>query len=98
MSRAWACVCVLQCRKQCRLVVSAACCFGDTGPNPKSAHHAPHPPWCLQIIVFKFKPKKHYRRKTGHRQHLTRFLVTDIVLGAPPLPVSDDGAATEQAG
>ena len=28
--------------------------------------------------VFKHKPKKHYQRKTGHRQPLTKFLVTKI--------------------
>lgn len=31
-----------------------------------------------KIIVFKMKPKKHYRRKNGHRQELTRFMVTKI--------------------
>jgi ribosomal protein L21 len=32
----------------------------------------------LQLIVYKMKPKKHYRRKTGHRQELTKFMVTKI--------------------
>lgn len=32
-----------------------------------------------KLIVFKFKSKKHYRRKTGHRQNLTRLSITDIV-------------------
>merc|ERR1711988_290687 len=31
-----------------------------------------------KIVVYKIKPKKHYRSKNGHRQHLTRFLVTRI--------------------
>ncbi|MDQ6693906.1 MAG: 50S ribosomal protein L21 [Chloroflexota bacterium] len=31
-----------------------------------------------KLIVFKFKPKKRYRRKTGHRQNLTRLSITDI--------------------
>jgi large subunit ribosomal protein L21 len=31
-----------------------------------------------KIIVFKYKPKVRYRRKTGHRQRLTRVRVTDI--------------------
>lgn len=30
-------------------------------------------------IVFKYKKKKHYRRKNGHRQSMTRFLVTKVV-------------------
>ncbi len=45
--------------------------------------------WLLRIMccgsgsgcymqVFKHKPKKHYQRKTGHRQPLTKFLVTKI--------------------
>jgi large subunit ribosomal protein L21 len=33
-----------------------------------------------KIIVFKFKAKKRYRRKTGHRQSLTRLAITDIVV------------------
>ncbi len=32
-----------------------------------------------KIIVFKFKAKVRYRRKTGHRQALTRLRITDIV-------------------
>ena len=31
-----------------------------------------------KIIVFKFKPKKRYRRRTGHRQELTRLAITGI--------------------
>lgn len=31
-----------------------------------------------KIIVFKYKPKKRYRRKTGHRQPYTRVLVEKI--------------------
>jgi large subunit ribosomal protein L21 len=33
-----------------------------------------------KLIVFKFKPKKRYRRKTGHRQEITRLAITDISL------------------
>ena len=33
-----------------------------------------------KLIVFKFKPKKRYRRKTGHRQSLTRIAITEINL------------------
>lgn len=31
-----------------------------------------------KVIVYKMKPKKHYRKKQGHRQDLTRFKVTSI--------------------
>jgi large subunit ribosomal protein L21 len=31
-----------------------------------------------KLIVFKFKPKKRYRRKTGHRQQLTRLSIQEI--------------------
>src|ERR1700736_4713836 len=31
-----------------------------------------------KLRVFKFKPKRGYRRRTGHRQELTRIEVTEI--------------------
>jgi large subunit ribosomal protein L21 len=31
-----------------------------------------------KIVIFKYKPKKRYRRKTGHRQSLTRLAITAI--------------------
>ena len=31
-----------------------------------------------KIIVFRYKRKVRYRRKTGHRQHLTRLLIKEI--------------------
>ncbi|KAK9818015.1 hypothetical protein WJX72_005717 [[Myrmecia] bisecta] len=31
-----------------------------------------------KLVVYKMKPKKHYRNKTGHRQLLTKFLITKI--------------------
>jgi large subunit ribosomal protein L21 len=31
-----------------------------------------------KIVVFKFKPKAKYRRRTGHRQHLTRIRIDAI--------------------
>lgn len=34
-----------------------------------------------KIIVFKYKPKVRYRKKTGHRQALTRIAIEDIVTG-----------------
>ncbi len=41
--------------------------FGD-GKEPK-------------IYVFKFKRRKNYRRKTGHRQGYTEVRITDVKLG-----------------
>jgi large subunit ribosomal protein L21 len=35
-----------------------------------------------KIRVLKFKPKKGYKRRTGHRQELTRLEVTEIKLAA----------------
>jgi large subunit ribosomal protein L21 len=32
-----------------------------------------------KLIIFKYKPKKDYRRKTGHRQSYTVIKVEDIV-------------------
>ncbi|TET39411.1 MAG: 50S ribosomal protein L21 [Dehalococcoidia bacterium] len=32
-----------------------------------------------KIIVFKYKPKVHYRKKTGHRQIYTRLAIKEIV-------------------
>jgi len=32
-----------------------------------------------KIIVFKYKSKARYRRKTGHRQHYSQVVVRDIV-------------------
>lgn len=31
-----------------------------------------------KVIVYKMRPKKHYRRKNGHRQYFTRVLVEKI--------------------
>src|SRR6266851_2455531 len=33
-----------------------------------------------KIIIFRYKSKVRYRRKTGHRQSLTRLRITDILL------------------
>jgi large subunit ribosomal protein L21 len=35
-----------------------------------------------KLRVFKFKPKRGYKRRTGHRQELTRIEVTEIAHGA----------------
>lgn len=31
-----------------------------------------------KIIVFKYRPKKRYKKKTGHRQHFTELEITKI--------------------
>jgi len=31
-----------------------------------------------KVIIFKYKPKKRYRRKTGHRQRYTRVKIGEI--------------------
>ena len=33
-----------------------------------------------KIVVFKYKPKKRYRRKTGHRQSITRLAIKEIAV------------------
>jgi len=33
-----------------------------------------------KLVIFKYKPKIRYRRKTGHRQTYTRLKIGDIVL------------------
>lgn len=39
-----------------------------------------------KVIVFKYKPKVRYRKKTGHRQHYTRLAIDRIVgPGAEPV-------------
>jgi large subunit ribosomal protein L21 len=56
-----------------------------------------------KLRVFKFKPKRGYKRRTGHRQELTRIEVTDIsVGGAKPAakathPAKDESAAAKPA-
>src|SRR5882672_11505219 len=45
-----------------------------------------------KIIVFRYKSKVRYRRKTGHRQSLTRLRITDILLdgqSSVPAPQMD---------
>ena len=34
-----------------------------------------------KIIIFKYKRRKSYRRKTGHRQKFTEVRITDVVVG-----------------
>jgi large subunit ribosomal protein L21 len=37
-----------------------------------------------KLRVFKFKPKRGYKRRTGHRQELTQIEVTEILAGSAP--------------
>jgi large subunit ribosomal protein L21 len=39
-----------------------------------------------KLRVFKFKPKRGYKRRTGHRQELTQIEVTEITTGARKAP------------
>jgi large subunit ribosomal protein L21 len=53
-----------------------------------------------KLRVFKFKPKRGYRRRTGHRQHLTRIEVTEIAAGkrkpdGAAVPAADAAAGAE---
>jgi len=45
-----------------------------------------------RLRVFKFKPKRGYKRRTGHRQSLTEIEVTDITAGRSKPAVSAAGA------
>src|SRR5262249_25290745 len=48
-----------------------------------------------KIIVFRYKSKVRYRRKTGHRQSLTRVRITDILLdGASAAPRREETEPT----
>jgi large subunit ribosomal protein L21 len=52
-----------------------------------------------KLRVFKFKPKRGYKRRTGHRQELTRIEVTDISAGAAKAtskPAAAKTAATKK--
>jgi large subunit ribosomal protein L21 len=46
-----------------------------------------------KIIVFRYKSKVRYRRKTGHRQALTRLRITDIVLAGQSSAAAAGGSA-----
>ena len=50
-----------------------------------------------KIRVFKFKPKRGYKKTQGHRQELTRIEVTDIKMASrkPAQKKTDDAVAEE---
>jgi large subunit ribosomal protein L21 len=50
-----------------------------------------------KLRVFKFKPKRGYKRRTGHRQDLTRIEVTEIAAGKGKAPAKAKAASTAKA-
>jgi large subunit ribosomal protein L21 len=50
-----------------------------------------------KIKVFKYKPKKGYRRRAGHRSELTRLEVTEIALGKAAKAKAPKAEAKEKA-
>ena len=59
-------------------IVCDAGALGDVKVAAKVIEH----PRGEKLRVFKFKPKRGYKRRTGHRQELTRIEVTEISAGA----------------
>ena len=56
-----------------------------------------------KIIVFRYKPKVRYRRKTGHRQAYTRLLINSIVGSGvatvePPAKANQDDEEVTESG
>jgi large subunit ribosomal protein L21 len=49
-----------------------------------------------KLRVFKFKPKRGYKRRTGHRQELTQIEVTEIVQGARKAAAKARAKATDK--
>jgi large subunit ribosomal protein L21 len=50
-----------------------------------------------KLRVFKFKPKRGYKRRNGHRQELTQLEVTEIVHGARKAAAKAGAKATDKA-
>jgi large subunit ribosomal protein L21 len=49
-----------------------------------------------KIKVFKYKPKKGYRRRAGHRSELTRLEVTEVALGKAAKKVAAKAESKEK--
>ena len=50
-----------------------------------------------KIVVFKYKPKKNYRRKQGHRQPYTKVEITGIKTAAKKAEATEAKAETKTA-
>jgi large subunit ribosomal protein L21 len=50
-----------------------------------------------KLRVFKFKPKRGYKRRTGHRQDLTQIEVTEITAGKAKAPAKASAAKPASA-
>ena len=50
-----------------------------------------------KIIVYKMQPKKHTRKKRGHRQELTRLMIDAINVGGKVLTSTEADAAGDSA-
>ena len=50
-----------------------------------------------KVIVFKYKPKKDYRKKQGHRQPFTKVEITEISTAAKEKPAEKKAEAAEAA-
>jgi large subunit ribosomal protein L21 len=51
-----------------------------------------------KLRVFKFKPKRGYKRRTGHRQDLTKIEVTEIAAGKAKAPEGETAAGAKASG
>src|SRR5688500_19647212 len=51
-----------------------------------------------KLVVFKFKQKVKYRRHAGHRQHLTRLRIDEIVAGGKQSKASKTEATADAPG
>jgi large subunit ribosomal protein L21 len=51
-----------------------------------------------KLRVFKFKPKRGYKRRTGHRQELTRIEVTELAMGGGAKATKATAASAKPAG
>src|SRR3954467_8076174 len=49
-----------------------------------------------KLRVFKFKPKRGYKRLNGHRQDLTRIEITEIAAGSGRAPAKKEPAAAKE--
>ena len=49
-----------------------------------------------KLRVFKFKPKRGYKRRNGHRQDLTRIEITSIKVGAARRATAAASRATDE--